>query len=301
MPAACILAQPAIENESFKFSMPPLDDSPYPRHPPPRSAAMALRWLAPALLLAAAAAAYYWWPARPPAPPPPAPARAAAAQAPAPAEPAIRYPLDTPKAEPATPLPALDQSDGTLWKSLADLLGTKVLGQLLKPEQVIRNIVATVDNLPRDAAASRVMPLLPTPGAFIVTGKGSNAVIGPGNPERYANQVRALQAIDTRRLVDLYLYFYPLFQKAYVELGYPNLYFNDRLIVALDDLLAAPDILTPIALLQPKVLYQYADSGLEARSVGQKIMIRIGVGNEGLVKAKLRDIRREILSRAPKQ
>ena len=30
-------------------------------------------------------------------------------------------------------------------------------------------------------------------------------------------------------------------------------------------------------------------------------MIRIGVGNEGLVKAKLREIRREVLSRAPKQ
>jgi hypothetical protein len=30
-------------------------------------------------------------------------------------------------------------------------------------------------------------------------------------------------------------------------------------------------------------------------------MMRIGVGNEGLVKAKLREIRREILSRAPKQ
>lgn len=301
MPAACILAPPAIENELFKIRMPPLDDSPYPRHPPRQSAAIALRWLAPAILLAAAAAAYYWWPAKPPAPTPPASAPAASTNTPAPAEPAIRHPLDTPKAEAATPLPALDQSDATLWKSLADLLGTKTLTLLLKPGQIIRNIVATVDNLPREAAAARVMPLLPTPGAFSVKGKGNHALIGPGNPARYANQVRALQAIDTRRLVDLYLYFYPLVQKAYVELGYPDRYFNDRLIVALDDLLAAPDIMTPIALLQPKVLYQYADSGLEARSVGQKIMIRIGVGNEGLVKAKLRDIRREILSRAPKQ
>jgi len=145
------------------------------------------------------------------------------------------------------------------------------------------------------------MPLTPTPGTFVVKGKGDDAVIGPANPARYANRVRVFQAIDVRRLVDLYLHFYPLFQKAYVELGYPSRYFNDRLVEALDDLLAAPDIMTPSKLIQPKVLYQYADSELEARSAGQKIMIRIGVGNEGLVKAKLREIRREILSRAPKQ
>ena len=282
--------------------MPPLDDSPYPRRPPGQPAATALRWLAPVVVLAAAAAAYYLWPSKPPAPTPPTHAKTAPERTPAPAEPAIRHPLDTARAEKAEmPLPALDQSDTSLWTALADLLGTKTLAELLKPVQIVRHIVATVDNLPREVAASRVMPLTPTPGAFVIKGKGDDAVIGPGNPARYANRMRVLQSIDARRLVDLYLHFYPLFQKAFVELGYPDRYFNDRLIEALDDLLAAPDIMTPIRLVRPKVLYQYADSGLEARSAGQKIMIRIGVGNEGLVKAKLREIRREILSRAPRR
>ncbi len=282
--------------------MPPLDDSPYPRHPKGQPAATALRWLAPVVLIAASAAAYYFWPSNPPAPAQPTRAETAPARTPAPAEPAIRHPLDTAQAEKAAaPLPALDQSDTTLWKALADLLGTNALAALLKPEQIVRHIVATVDNLPREAAASRVMPLTRTPGAFVVKEKGDDAVIGPGNPARYADRIRILQSVDARRLVDLYLRFYPLFQSAFVELGYPDRYFNDRLIEALDDLLAAPDIMTPVRLVQPKVLYQYADAGLEARSAGQKIMIRIGVGNEGLVKAKLREIRREILSRAPKR
>lgn len=30
--------------------------------------------------------------------------------------------------------------------------------------------------------------------------------------------------------MQFYVRLYPLFQKAYVELGYPNGYFNDRLI-----------------------------------------------------------------------
>lgn len=281
--------------------MPPLDDSPFARHPPPRPAVTVLRWLAPVALLAAAAAAYYLWPSKPPASTAPVAAQTAPEKAPAPGVPAIRHPLDTAGAAPGTmPLPSLDQSDASLWKGLDELLGTKTLAELLKPEQILRRIVATVDNLPREVAAPRVMPLTPTPGAFVITGKGDEAVIGPGNPARYANRIRILQSIDARRLVDLYLYFYPLFQQAYVELGYPDRYFNDRLIEALDDLLAAPDIMTPVRLVQPKVLYLYADPALEARSAGQKTMIRIGVANEGLVKAKLREIRREILSRAPK-
>jgi hypothetical protein len=36
--------------------------------------------------------------------------------------------------------------------------------------------------------------------------------------------------VDTRKAVALYVDLYPLFQGAYAELGYPNRYFNDRLI-----------------------------------------------------------------------
>ena len=283
--------------------MPPQDDSPYPRHPPQRRAPAAIWWLVLAVLVAGAVAAYFFWSGKPPAATPPSiRAGTEPATAPARVEPAIRHPLDTAQTDKAAkPLPALDASDATLWEALAELLGRKTLAELLKPENIVRHIVATVDNLPREIAPWRVMPLTPTPGAFVVKGKGGHAIIGPANPARYTNRVRVLQAIDARRLVDLYLHFYPLFQKAYAELGYPERYFNDRLVEALDDLLAAPDIMTPIKLVQPKVLFQYADSELEARSAGQKIMIRIGVGNEGLVKAKLREVRREILSRAPKQ
>ena len=117
------------------------------------------------------------------------------------------------------------------------------------------------------------------------------AIIGPQNAARYAPYVRILQAIDARKLVAVYSRFYPLFQEAYRQLGYPNGYFNDRLITCIDDLLAAPEPDGPIKLTQPKVLYEYADPDLEARSAGQKIMIRIGLDNERKIKAKLREIR----------
>jgi hypothetical protein len=91
---------------------------------------------------------------------------------------------------------------------------------------------------------------------------------------------------------------YPLFQRAYEELGYPGKHFNDRLMEAIDDLLAAPEAAAPVKLLRPTVLYEYADPELETRSAGQKILIRMGNENASHVKAKLAEIRRELLAAA---
>jgi len=106
--------------------------------------------------------------------------------------------------------------------------------------------------------------------------------------------VRIADAVDAKTLVGIYVHFYPLLQQDYRELGYPNGYFNDRLVQAIDDLLAAPDAAAPLALVQPKVFYQYADPELESRSAGQKMMMRMGSENAAKVKAKLRDIRAEL-------
>jgi hypothetical protein len=95
-----------------------------------------------------------------------------------------------------------------------------------------------------------------------------------------------MEQVDTQKLVQAYVRYYPLFQKAYQELGYPNGYFNDRLVEVIDHLLAAPDVPAPIALAQPKVLYEFADPALESRSAGQKILMRMGPVNEARVKAK---------------
>jgi hypothetical protein len=59
--------------------------------------------------------------------------------------------------------------------------------------------------------------------------------------------------------------------------------------------LAAPEPQGPIALVQPKVFYQFADPKLEDLSAGQKLMVRMGPANERALKAKLRDFRTELV------
>ena len=79
---------------------------------------------------------------------------------------------------------------------------------------------------------------------------------------RYTPYVQMAEAIDAKNLVSAYVHFYPLIQQDYRDLGYPKGYFNDRLIEAIDDLLAAPELTDPLQLVQPKVLYQYSDPEL---------------------------------------
>ena len=268
-------------------------------------------WLVPAVvivLVVGAAAAFAWWQMRgpmgwsvPEETPPPA-VQAAAEPVPAPAPepktPEIKHPLPAPEpqAAKATALPTLDMSDSMARDVLAGLLGRKTFAELVLPTQLVRRIVATVDNLPRETVPQRMMPLKQVPGAFDTAGSGEETVLDAGNFARYASYVKALESLDAGGLVSGYVQAYPLFQSAYRELGYPAGNFNDRLIEAIDDMLAAPEVQGPVKLLRPKVFYEFADPDLETLSAGQKVMVRMGSANAARVKAKLREIRQAIIA-----
>lgn len=230
----------------------------------------------------------------------PSPPPAVAPPAPAPsAEPEVRFPVEQ---EPeGKPLPALAESDAAVREALGGLWSETTLEEFFQLKDFIRRVVATIDNLPRSKLAFRLMPVKPVPGKLATTGSDETLAISPQNAARYAPFVKLADAAPTRKLVALYVHFYPLFQQAYQDLGYPTGYFNDRLVEVIDHLLAAPEVQAPAKLVRPKVFYQYADPELEARSAGQKILMRIGNENAARVKAKLREIRGELTRQAPKE
>jgi len=272
------------------------DDRPYLR--PTRSA---YPWLAivGALCLVVAAGAYYYYGMRSPEPAAEAPAPAPSAESPpAPqssAEPAIRHPLEVPEV-PEAGLPTLENSDTAARRSLVEILGGKAFAEFVVPDQLVRRIVATVDNLPRPTAPRRMMPLNQVPGAFGISSMGNERIIDEGNAARYLPYVRVFESVDAGALVSAYVRAYPLFQRAYEELGYPGRYFNDRLVEAIDDMLAAPEPAGPLRVVQGRVLYEFADPELETRSAGQKVMLRMGSANAAKVKAKLLEIRQALVA-----
>ncbi len=268
-------------------------------------------WLLTALVLAAiAVGVYFWWqrlpqPSTVPVVAEPAPTAPAVAT-PVPSEPAIQHPI----AAASAALPSLEHSDSVVASALTDLVGSKASLSFLQLDGFVRRVVVTVDNLGRPHAAPRLWPVNPTPGRFTVSGEGDQRVVSADNDLRYTPFVLFVESLDAHRAAKLYSQFYPLFQKAYEDLGYPGRYFNDRLVAVIDQLLATPEPSAPLAINyieikgpeappRPWVSYEFADPALETLSSGQKMLLRTGAVNERRLKAKLKEFRRQLVAAAP--
>ena len=279
------------------------------RPAPPRTSSTP--WvIAVALAGAVAAAAAWWFWLRPVEVPPAPPPVAAAPQAPA-APPAVteasgpQNPVEA--LAPADPaLPALAQSDPRVAELLSELLGSDKVASFLLTDGFVRRVVATVDNLGRAQAPSRMWLVQPMPQRFVVDGEGdAPTTVAPANAARYSAFIAFAEAVPLESAVALYARLYPLFQQAYEELGYPRRYFNDRLVAVLDQLLLAPEpqgplrvkltpVNTDVPNLRPWVRYEFVDPALESLSSGQKIMVRMGPANQARAKALIRDLRRRV-------
>jgi hypothetical protein len=261
---------------------------------------------------------FYLWrrSTEPPPPPPvaaprptPPPPPAAPPAAPDAAAPRIVHPLEpaTAPAAGARPLPALAESDPYVKDALTELLGRKPVATFLNLDGFARSFVTTVDNLANERAQAPLWPVKTTPGNFQTAPRGAATFITDENAGRYTAFLRFVDAVDTRKAVGLYRRLYPLFQEAYEELGYPGKYFNDRVVEVIDHLLETPELPEPPAVkrievegTRPSGLYQFADPALEARSAGQKILLRVGPDNAAKLKAKLADARDLIAKRPPR-
>ena len=282
-----VRSEPYVSDLSRADRLPSIEPDPSPR-PGRRHPA---RWLAPliGLLAAGALVSVFWQPqfvatavpgqAGGPAAGERASARAATGEA-------ARYPVLASNA----PQPPIDASDAALEAGLRALLAGGALVAILEPRDFVRNVVATVDNLPRRSLFSANMPVKPVPGPFQTTLATSGLAIADANAARYAAYVRVLERVDAAQLVALYERHYPLFEQAYRELGYPGGHFNDRLVEAIEVTLATPQVAPPLRVVQPKVYYEYVDRGLETLPSAQKLMLRMGPENAAIVTARLTEI-----------
>jgi hypothetical protein len=242
-----------------------------------------------------AAGWYFWDDLFPPEPEP-------AAEVAAPATPAVDegpgFPMPEPLPDPATgklvPLPALDDSDAYFLLEVEAGFG-EAIAALLKRESVIDRLVASIDNLTRPDIPEQVRPVNRLEEAFRPDiNRDGNPVLGFASYLRYDAPVAYLYYADVDTVYDTYRRFYPLFQGAYERLGYPDAYFNDRLVEVIDHLLAAPEVKGEIALVQPNVLYEFADPELEKLSSGQKLMLRMGPDNAATTKRLLVRLRERL-------
>jgi len=193
------------------------------------------------------------------------------------------------------------------------------IGSLMTPMQMaqfvhldpvkdfVRRFVTTIDNLPREHASMTLWPTKPMPGRFM-TGSGGDdhpagmTSIHESNATRYLPFVAFIEAIDSAKAMVLYQKLYPVFQQAYIDLGYPNSSFHTRLLEVTEHLISAPvqrqalavnrvEINGPFRPVRPWVTYEFTDPALNTLSAGQKMLLRTGGANHQRLRDKLIELK----------
>ena len=202
------------------------------------------------------------------------------------------------------PLPPLDNSDSNIQAKLEILLADDVFQEkssMLFNNELIRKIVLSIDNLGRGEisykyppASISIKPFERSVRAAATQQDPPHYFMGDATFSRYNQAVAVFAAIDKVALAKFYRWGRPLWQQAYNELGSAEASFNKVTITALDRLLSAPDIDGDIALVRPSVMFKYADPSLEKRSDSDKLMLRLGPDNRRILKAALREFKKEL-------
>jgi hypothetical protein len=264
--------------------------------------------LAFALLAALGVALWQAYPrATPPAPEAPT---AVATRDPVPAGPAApappppeQYPIDEVlvPVEDAGPLPALEDSDAAFLDAMSAALGGPV-GEWIVGEFVIPKLVATIHNVPGTRVTKQVYAGRPVAGTLVVAEADGRLWLDAANSARYDVAVGLFERVDLRQAVGVYVRFYPLFQRAWRDLGEPGTSFNDRLIAVIDHVIAAPE--APAALELQRApdgsgRLRFADPQREGASVGHKAMWRLGPDHAERVRARLKTLRAILAGQRP--
>ena len=215
------------------------------------------------------------------------------------------YPVEQPAA-PAlqvdvAPLPPLGESDGYARTELSELFGAGI-NDMLVAQEIIFKFVATTDSLSAPQTPQKIWPLNVNIGTFkVVATDGRNVdefYPSPENYQRYDDLVGIATSANAETIAAVYRQMYPLLQETYLGLGYPDGYFNDRLIEIIDLMLSTPEPAEPVVLVRPHVLYEYADPNLERLSGGQKLLLRMGTANAAKLKQALQTFRQQIVQPA---
>lgn len=186
----------------------------------------------------------------------------------------------------------LDASDDAVRRLVLEQEPPPALRAWLKQKDIVRTAVAAVDAIARGESPAPLLPFLTPPEKFAATERGGRMVVDPRSFQRYDPLVAAFKAVPDTAWLRWYATLRPTMEKAFRELGYPDLTFAERLQQAIGHLLLAPPVVGDIVLERKMMSYAFADPGLEGLSAAQKHLLRLGPANAARLQAKLRSLSR---------
>jgi hypothetical protein len=191
-------------------------------------------------------------------------------------------------------LPPLDGSDAVV-RDLAKALSAHPLYALgLGQKELIRTFAALVLNVAEGESPRAHLGFLAPKGAFMVVERRSGRLLlDPASYARYDGVGDAVASLDPEQAARVYRLLEPLLEAAYRELGHPEGGFSKALQAALGKLLEVPVLEGEVPLVRVEkavVLYEFFDERIEALSIPQKHLLRMGPRNVARVQEKVRGL-----------
>ena len=211
--------------------------------------------------------------------------------------------------EPTYPPMNLTDGDILLKDGATGLSNEPDLAKWLAQPDIIRRLVAAVNQISNGESPHETLGFLIVTGEFSVTGtkspkkkpKGRKApaapiekiFMSPKSTARYDAVTRAIGSIDAAAAGALYGKIRPFAESVFREIAPPGKKFDDALTKAIDALAAVPITDAPLEVVTQDegIGYVFFDSNLESLSRAQKHLLRMGPANARVVVAKLKAFR----------
>jgi hypothetical protein len=214
------------------------------------------------------------------------------------------------------PLPLLDNSDNWLKLKLPEITWRKELLKLIIDEDMIRRFVVFTDNFAQGVIAYEHSPFTLPKTKFTTEIKSNNVKKSSQNfaqttsnnslvlehsiwqwdensSRRFSLYVDLLRSMDSESLVKWYSEVKPLIDEAYSELGYED-DFTNTLQDAITRVLDMELPKSPMELIQPSVMYKFADPTIEALPDADKLLLRLGKENLLVMKSILLELHEKL-------
>lgn len=189
-----------------------------------------------------------------------------------------------PPVQPPIELPELNDSDPFVLERLAVF---ELPDAWLDREDLIRRLAVVIDNASRGDYPRRQLTFLAPAGKFQVVERDDSLFVDPVSYERYDVYLDTLERIEPQALADILVQLQPLVSEGLSELGNQQSMVT-QINVAIAKIAELPALPADVELVQPKVMYKYADPKLEALSPLQKQVLRMGPDNVRRLQAYLR-------------
>lgn len=190
------------------------------------------------------------------------------------------------------PLPALGQSDAFVRDMARKLSDHPQIAKWVAPDDLVRRLVASVDNVARGTSPRPHLTHMQPEGTFAAApNEAGELTIDPRSVARYDLLTEVFISLDIGATVRLYYEMEPLLEEAYAELGDPSRTFAETLDRAVARLLETPIPDGEPVLEKHLLTYRYVDQDLEGADPAAKHLMRLGPENAERVKGKLRFLR----------